>query len=138
MISQVSVRVVDENAEHEAPEEFQAIVVSMRPLGLQQIYQFQIACTSFSIFPLCKRHCRYERQSPILRSAIKSPCEEGSVSAVRHSQRARVRHVDSCPCCKPMRDEFPCADITAVLPTGKLGKTEYTPFLSQQSFRACP
>jgi hypothetical protein len=29
MISQVIVRVVDENAEHDAPEEFQAVVVSM-------------------------------------------------------------------------------------------------------------
>src|SRR5260370_40953229 len=130
MISQVSVRVVDENAEHEAPEEFQAIVVSMRPLGLQQIYQFQIACTSFSIFPLCKRHCRYERQSPILRSAIKSPCEEGSVSAVRHSQRARVRHLESCPCWKPMREEFPCAAIPADAPTSKRSKPEVTSYVS--------
>jgi hypothetical protein len=35
MISQVIVRVVDENAEHDAPEELQAVVVSMPPLRLQ-------------------------------------------------------------------------------------------------------
>ena len=37
-----------------------------------------------------------------------------------------------------MRDEFPCAYITAVLPTGKLGQTEYALLISHRCFRTCP
>jgi glutamyl/glutaminyl-tRNA synthetase len=61
MISQVVVRVVDKDAERNTPEEFAAIAVSIRALGLQQIDQFQIACSGFSAGPLRQSHRRHKR-----------------------------------------------------------------------------
>ena len=58
-------------------------------------------------------------------------------SAVRQPQRARVWHVYSRFRAKPMCDEFPCADITAVLPAGKLGQTEHALLIPHGCFWTC-
>src|SRR5258708_7864248 len=123
MVSQMIVRIMDKDAEHDPPEEFDAIVVSNCALGLQQIDQFQVACAGFAVDSLCESHRRHEGQSPALLHAIESPSQEGGVGALGYAQCAGVRNVNPGLTRKPIGNELPRAYVTPVLPAGELGKT---------------
>jgi len=54
------IRVVDQDAEDDAAEQFATVLLSISPLRLQQFYEFEIARAGLAIGPLGERHRRDE------------------------------------------------------------------------------
>src|ERR1700733_14046879 len=134
MIAQVIVSIVNQNAEDDAAEELSGVFAGIGALRLQQINQFEVTCTGLSVPPLRPRHRRYECQSSIVTSAIKSFRQERRVCALRHTQGSGWWNVDAGSGGQAMGNEFPGADIAPILPARKLREAEGAVFVPDRRF----
>lgn len=137
MVAEMVVGVVDQDAEDDAAEEFAAVGVGVSALGLEEVDKFEIACPGLAIGSLGEGHGGDEGQTPSFRGAVESFGDECGVGAAGHADGAGRGQANAGFAGQAVGDQFPGADVVAVLFAGELGDAQLALFVSNGGLWAC-